>query len=57
MLSVRPRELSKSTELFPTETPTLAPATHTNSYALGEREVVIVEPATPYEHEQRAFVE
>ncbi|MFO0664920.1 MAG: MBL fold metallo-hydrolase [Polyangiaceae bacterium] len=38
-------------------TPTLAPATHTNAYALGEREIVLVEPATPYEDEKRAFVE
>lgn len=43
--------------MFPARTPTLLPATHTNSYALGDREVVLVEPATPYEDEQRAFVE
>ena len=41
---LRPRELSSSLELFPARTPTLAPATHTNSYALGGREVVLVEP-------------
>lgn len=56
MTTTRPRELSKSLELFPTKTPTLPPATHTNSYALGSREVVLVEPATPYEDEQRAFL-
>lgn len=28
-------------------TPTLLPATHTNSYALGTREVLLVEPASP----------
>jgi glyoxylase-like metal-dependent hydrolase (beta-lactamase superfamily II) len=38
-------------------TPTLPPATHTNSYALGGRDVLLVEPATPYEGEQRAWVE
>lgn len=38
-------------------TPTLPPATHTNSYALGEREVLLVEPATPYPEERRRFVE
>lgn len=54
---IRPRELLPRLELFPTETPTLAPATHTNSYALGGREVLLVEPATPYENEQRAFLE
>lgn len=54
---LRPRELSSSLELFPARTPTLLPATHTNSYALGAREVVLVEPATPYDDERRAWVE
>jgi endoribonuclease LACTB2 len=40
---------------FPFRTPTLPPATHTNSYALGVREVLLVEPATPYPVEQTAF--
>jgi endoribonuclease LACTB2 len=53
----RPRELSRSLALFPTLTPTLLPATHTNSYALGARDVLLVEPATPYEDEQRAWIE
>jgi glyoxylase-like metal-dependent hydrolase (beta-lactamase superfamily II) len=35
----------------------LPPATHTNSYALGGRDVVLVEPATPYEHERREWLE
>jgi glyoxylase-like metal-dependent hydrolase (beta-lactamase superfamily II) len=43
--------------MFPARTPTLAPATHTNSYALGGREVVLVEPATPYADERRAWLE
>jgi ribonuclease/clavin/mitogillin len=38
-------------------TPTLPPATHTNSYALGARDVLLVEPATPYAGEQRAWIE
>jgi glyoxylase-like metal-dependent hydrolase (beta-lactamase superfamily II) len=42
--------------LFPARTPTLPPATHTNSYALGEREVLLVEPATPYPEEQLAWM-
>jgi endoribonuclease LACTB2 len=53
---MRPRELSSSLSLFPARTPTLLPATHTNSYALGGRDVVLVEPATPYEEEQRAWI-
>jgi glyoxylase-like metal-dependent hydrolase (beta-lactamase superfamily II) len=52
----RPRELSSSLQLFAARTPTLPPATHTNSYALGGRDVVLVEPATPYEDEQRAWI-
>jgi glyoxylase-like metal-dependent hydrolase (beta-lactamase superfamily II) len=55
---IRPRELSSSVALFAAKTPTLPPATHTNSYALGlgGREVLLVEPATPYEDEQREWV-
>ncbi len=54
---LRPRELSGSLQSFPARTPTLLPATHTNSYALGGRDVVLVEPATPYEDEQRAWID
>ena len=54
---IRPRELSRSLQLFAARTPTLPPATHTNSYALGGRDVVLVEPATPYADEQRAWIE
>ena len=53
---LRPRELSRSISLFAAQTPTLPPATHTNSYALGTRDVLLVEPATPYEDEQRAWI-
>jgi glyoxylase-like metal-dependent hydrolase (beta-lactamase superfamily II) len=53
---LRPRELSASVEAFAARTPTLPPAAHTNSYAIGSREVVLVEPATPYEDEQRAWL-
>jgi glyoxylase-like metal-dependent hydrolase (beta-lactamase superfamily II) len=53
---LRPRELARSIALFPARTPTLPPATHTNSYALGTREVLLVEPATPYPDEQRAWI-
>jgi ribonuclease/clavin/mitogillin len=53
---LRPRELSRTVALFPARTPTLPPATHTNSYALGSREVLLVEPATPYDDEQREWI-
>jgi glyoxylase-like metal-dependent hydrolase (beta-lactamase superfamily II) len=53
---IRPRQLSPRVALFPARTPTLPPATHTNSYALGTHEVLLVEPATPYEDEQREWL-
>jgi len=52
----RPRELGSDIELFPTKTPTLPPATHTNSYALGGRDVIVVEPAPQDPSEQRAMI-
>ncbi len=54
---IRPRRVARGVEVFPARTPTLPPATHTNSYAVGDREVLLVEPATPHEDEQRAWVE
>lgn len=53
---IRPRELSSSLVAFAAKTPTLPPATHTNSYALGGRDVLLIEPATPYEDEQREWI-
>ncbi|TNE90066.1 MAG: MBL fold metallo-hydrolase [Deltaproteobacteria bacterium] len=37
----------------PVRTPTLAPATHTNTWVLGEGELAVFDPASPYEDEQR----
>jgi ribonuclease/clavin/mitogillin len=54
---LRPRDLSRSIAMVAARTPTLPPATHTNSYAIGARDVVLVEPATPYAAEQRAWIE
>jgi glyoxylase-like metal-dependent hydrolase (beta-lactamase superfamily II) len=53
---LRPRELERGVSLFAACTPTLPPATHTNSFALGTRDVLLVEPATPYVEEQRAWI-
>lgn len=36
-------------------TPTLPPATHTNCYLVGERDFVVVEPASPYASDQSAL--
>jgi len=54
---MRPREVAPGLSLFAARTPTLLPATHTNSYALGGRDVLLVEPATPYDDELRAWAE
>lgn len=53
----RPIELNGGVSAFPAQTPTLPPATHTNSYALGQRELLLVEPATPYDDERRAWLD
>lgn len=45
-------EFQKGILLAPVRTPTLPPATHTNCYIVGEQELVIVDPASPYEDEQ-----
>ncbi len=54
---VRPRSIAPGVELFPARTVTLPPATHTNSFALGLGEVLLVEPATPFDDERRAWIE
>ena len=54
---LRPRTVAPSVVSFPSRTPTLLPATHTNAYALGSRDVLLVEPATPYEDEQREWIQ
>jgi ribonuclease/clavin/mitogillin len=40
---------------FPVRAPTKPPATHTNCYIVGSKEVVIIDPASPYEEEQQAL--
>jgi endoribonuclease LACTB2 len=54
---LRPRAIAPGIEAFPARTPTLPPATHTQSYALGGRDLLLVEPATPYDEERRAWIE
>ena len=41
---------------FPLRTPTLPPATHTNCWFLGHRELVIVDPGSPYEDQLDGIV-
>ena len=47
----RPQDVAPGVAWFAARTPTLPPATHTNSYAIGTRQLLLVEPATPYEDE------
>lgn len=37
---------------FPVRTPTLPPATHTNVYVVGDGDLLVVDPASPYVDEQ-----
>lgn len=52
----RPRIVAPDVEMFAARTPTLPPATHTNSYAIGGRDVILVEPATPYDDERAEWI-
>ncbi len=45
-------EMRAGITLIPVRTPTLPPATHTNCYVIGGDEVVVIDPASPYEEEQ-----
>lgn len=46
-------ELFPGVALVPLRTPTLPPATHTNCTLFGSRELLAVDPASPYPSEQR----
>jgi glyoxylase-like metal-dependent hydrolase (beta-lactamase superfamily II)/8-oxo-dGTP pyrophosphatase MutT (NUDIX family) len=48
-------EFQQSVHLFPVRTPTIPPATHTNCNIVGEEELVVIDPASPYEEEQEAL--
>lgn len=39
--------------LFPVKTPTIPPATHTNCYVVGSKELLVIDPASPEEAEQQ----
>ena len=52
---VRRIEFRPGIILFPVRTPTKPPATHTNCYVVGDREVVIIDPASPYDDERDAL--
>lgn len=45
-------EIHPAVEMLPLRTPTLEPATHTNTYFVGKESFVIIDPASPYTDEQ-----
>ncbi len=56
-LADRVRRIAPTIEMLPVRTPTLPPATHTNTFLVGTGEAVLVEPATPYREEQDLMVD
>lgn len=42
-------------EIVAVRTPTLPPATHTNTWIVGEGALTVIDPASPFEDEQRRF--
>lgn len=53
----RIQQVAPTIQMLPVRTPTLPPATHTNTFLVGTKEAVVVEPATPYREEQDVMVE
>jgi glyoxylase-like metal-dependent hydrolase (beta-lactamase superfamily II) len=54
-LAARLEPVVPGVRAFPVRTPTLPPATHTNAWVLGARDLVVVDPASPYPEEQEAL--
>jgi ribonuclease/clavin/mitogillin len=46
-------EFQHAFRLLPVRTPTLPPATHTNTLVIGDRSLIVVDPASPYPDEQQ----
>ena len=51
-----PFDVAPGVRVMPVRTPTLPPATHTNTFLLGSRAAVLVEPASPYPEEIERIV-
>ena len=49
------QDVSDGISVFAVRSPTLPPATHTNTYIAGRRSVTLFDPASPYPEEQAAF--
>jgi len=56
-VSRRVQRVASTIQMLPVRTPTLPPATHTNTFLVGTGEAVLVEPATPYREEQDGMAE
>ncbi len=48
-------ELAPGIAIASLRTPTLPPATHTNCYVIGARELIVVDPASPWDDERTAL--
>jgi glyoxylase-like metal-dependent hydrolase (beta-lactamase superfamily II) len=55
--AARVKSAAPTIEVLAVRTPTLPPATHTNTFLVGTGQAVLVEPATPYQEEQDVMVE
>ena len=49
--------LAPGLAVVPLRSPTLPPATHTNCWVLGEDEVIVVDPASPWPQSQQALID
>jgi len=49
-------EVAPHIQMLPFRTPTLPPATHTNSYLIGSGQALLVEPATPFPDERERML-
>lgn len=54
--AARLKTVAPTIEVLPVRTPTLPPATHTNTFMVGTAQAVLIEPATPYEDELDVMV-
>ena len=48
-------ELADGVRVLGLRTPTLPPATATNTLVVGRRRLAVIEPATPYDEERRSL--
>ena len=48
----RPQPVAPGVAVVPVRSPTLPPATHTNTYVVGDDRVIVVDPASPFADEQ-----